>query len=74
MIMAWICAEAGAEIGQTSGLKLCYSAFTKGTAALVLELMIAAEGRVVGCAGRRMGNESGRSLCRFSKGLAVGAD
>ena len=35
--------EAGAEIGQASGLKMCYAALTKGTAALALELMIAAE-------------------------------
>ena len=35
--------EAGAEIGQASGLKMCYAALTKGTAALTLELMIAAE-------------------------------
>ena len=35
--------EAGAKIGQASGLKMCYAALTKGTAALALELMIAAE-------------------------------
>ena len=35
--------EAGSEIGQASGLKMCYAALTKGTAALALELMIAAE-------------------------------
>ena len=33
----------GAEIGQASGLKMCYAALTKGTMALALELMVAAE-------------------------------
>ncbi|MBS12351.1 MAG: 6-phosphogluconate dehydrogenase [Gemmatimonadetes bacterium] len=33
----------GEEIGQASGLKMCYAASTKGTAALMLELLIAAK-------------------------------
>lgn len=32
----------GDEIGQASGLKMCYAASTKGTSALMLELLIAA--------------------------------
>ena len=33
----------GTEIGQASGLKMCYAALTKGTMALAFELMVAAE-------------------------------
>lgn len=33
----------GKEIGQASGLKMCYAALTKGTSALSLELLIAAK-------------------------------
>jgi len=33
----------GSEIGQASGLKMCYAASTKGTSALMLELLIAAK-------------------------------
>ncbi len=36
----------GAEIGQASGLKMCYAALTKGLAALATELLVA--GRVMG--------------------------
>ncbi len=69
----------GGAIGRASGLKMCYAALTKGTAALHVALLTAAEALGLGCAARRAGGEPAAGAGRHAashgcagEGLSVG--
>lgn len=60
----------GAEIGQASGLKMCYAALTKGTTALATELLVAAELMGLGEALRaELRSSQPATLASFERGV-----